>query len=65
MDLRLSPFQALGSGPIVDRYVDRHVQKTRERIKQLMEERTAEIEVGVEHLTPAGERDKEREADCG
>lgn len=57
MDERLNPLQKLGSGPVVDRYV----QKTRERSKQLTEERAAEIEAGVEHLTPAGERDKERE----
>lgn len=52
-----SPGDHLGSGPVVDRYV----QKTRERTKRLTEERAAEIEAGVEHLTPAGERDKERE----
>lgn len=56
MDPRCHVLSALGSGPVVDRYV----QETRERTKRLMAERAVEIEAGMEHLTPAAELDKDR-----
>lgn len=49
MQSGLNPSSSLGSGSVVDRYVT----KTRERSKELMREREAEIEAGIEHLTPA------------
>lgn len=57
MQSGLNPSSSLGSGPVVDRYVT----KTRERSKELTREREAEIEAGIEHLTPAVQRDEDRE----